>query len=151
FLEISLSELYWFADLKGLTYKSPEPKLRHYHYRILPKQFGNLRVIESPKPRLKELQRRILLQILEHIPPHSAVHGFNKGRSVKTFVSPHIGKRVVLRLDLQDFFTSITRPRIQAFFRTVGYPEEVADLLGGICTSQTPADTWNAISRDLSP
>ena len=150
-LAISLGDVHWFADLKGLAYKNPEPKLRHYHYRVLPKQFGNLRVIESPKPRLKELQRRILTEILDRIPPHDAAHGFTKGRSVRTFVAGHIGKRVVLRMDLQDFFTSITRPRIQAIFRTLGYPEEVSDLMGGICANQTPADTWKTISRDISP
>src|SRR5437016_1707385 len=138
-------ELQWFADLKGLGYKSSRPKLRHYHYRILAKQSGNIRLIEAPKPRLKELQRQILAQILERIPPHPAVHGFVKGRSIKTFVAPHVGQRVVLRMDLRDFFPSFSGARIQAIFRTMGYPESVADLLGGICTNATPRDVW----RDL--
>ena len=34
--------------------------LRHYHYRVLAKQSGNIRLIEAPKHRLKEIQRRIL-------------------------------------------------------------------------------------------
>jgi RNA-directed DNA polymerase len=52
-------------------------------------------------------------------------------------------------MDLQDFFPSISGARIQAFFRTVGYPEVVADLLGGICTNATPRDIWNNAAWDV--
>jgi hypothetical protein len=41
-------------------------------------------------------------------------------------------------MDLQEFFPNITGARIQAIFRTMGYPESVADLLGGICTNSAP-------------
>ena len=128
-------ELLWFADLKGLAYKTRQPRLGHYHYRALGKGSGAIRLIEAPKPTLKELQRRILAEILNRIPAHPAVHGFLRGRSIRTYVSPHVGKRVVLKMDLQDFFPNITGARIQAVFRTMGYPESVADLLGGICTN----------------
>jgi RNA-directed DNA polymerase len=149
--ELKPSELRWFADLKGLGYKQSFPKLRHYHYRILAKPYGNVRLIEVPKTRLKELQRQILARILETIPPHPAVHGFVKGRSIKTFVAPHVGQRVVLRMDLRDFFPSFAAARIQALFRTIGYPEPVADLLGGICTNAIPGDAWNKPSFDVDP
>ena len=129
------SELEWFADLKGLGYKTRRPLLQHYHYRALTKGSGSIRLIEAPKPTLKELQRRILAEILNRIPQHPAVHGFQRGRSIRTYVSPHVGKRVVLKMDLQDFFPSITGARIQTVFRTLGYPESVADLLGGVCTN----------------
>ncbi|HMF78778.1 MAG TPA: reverse transcriptase family protein [Bryobacteraceae bacterium] len=134
----------WFADLKGLGYSQKDrPLLQHYHYRILAKPSGSMRLIEVPKPRLKELQRQILAELLEKIPPHAAAHGFRKGRSIRTFAAPHVGKRVVLRMDLQDFFPSITGARIQTLFRAAGYPEAVADRLGGICTNATPREIWN--------
>lgn len=142
-LEIPVEKLYWLADLKCLALKSSESRLRHYHYRILAKLSGSIRLIESPKPELKRLQRKILVQILEKIPAHSAVHGFVKQHSIKTFTHPHLGQRVVLRMDVQDFFPSFTGARIQSFFRTAGYPEQVADLLGGLCTTVTPHDIWS--------
>jgi RNA-directed DNA polymerase len=129
------SELEWFADLKGLAYKTKRPRIGHYHYRVLGKGSGAIRLIEAPKPTLKELQRRILAEILNKIPAHPASHGFLRGRSIKTYVGTHVGKRVVLKMDLQDFFPGITGARIQTVFRTMGYPESVADLLGGICTN----------------
>ena len=143
-LGLDPGELRWFADLKALGYKKTGEQLRHYHYRILAKRFGSVRLIEAPKPRLKDLQRQILLWILNKIPPHPAVHGFVKGRSIKTFVAPHVGQRVVLRMDLQDFFPTFGGVRIQNLFRTLGYPESVADLLGGICTNAAPRDIWDA-------
>jgi RNA-directed DNA polymerase len=148
-LGLDVGELRWFADLKALGSKQSTQQLRHYHYRILVKRFGSIRLIEAPKPRLKDLQRQILLWILEKIPAHPAVHGFVKGRSIRTFVAPHVGKQVVLRMDLQDFFPTFSGARIQSLFRTLGYPESVADLLGGICTNATPPDIWNELVPDL--
>jgi RNA-directed DNA polymerase len=141
-LGVSLSDLLWFADLKGLGYRQKSEKLHHYCYRILPKPSGEIRLIEAPKPRLKELQQKILSGILSRIPPHPAAHGFIQGRSIKTFTAPHVRQHVVLRMDLRHFFPSFRAARIQTVFRTMGYPESVADLLGGICTNCTPRETW---------
>jgi hypothetical protein len=119
-LRLLPGDLDWFADLKGLA-------------------SGSVRLIEAPKTRLKRLQRRILTNMLDRIPPHEAAHGFVRGRSILDFAGPHTGRQVLLRIDLQDFFPSFSGPRIQAFFRTAGYPEAVADLLGGVCTNAAPS------------
>ena len=141
-LSLYPTELEWFADLKGLGYKINNPKLQHYYYSVQTKRSGGVRLIESPKPDMKQLQRRILSAIIDRIPAHPAVHGFVKGRSVVTFASPHVGQQVLLRLDLQDFFPSFPGARAQAMFRTLGYPEPVADSLGGICTNAVPGHVW---------
>jgi len=152
-LGLSTSELEWFADLKGLERRKQDPRFRHYHYRILLKLSGRVRLIEAPKSRLKEIQRKVLARLLEKIPPHPAAHGFLKGRSIKTFIASHIGQRVILRMDVQDFFPCLIGSRIQAIFRTAGYPESVADLLGGICTNAAPRDVWKAPASpfDVNP
>jgi RNA-directed DNA polymerase len=139
---LSLPELDWFADMKGLCSKHPSTRLRHYHYRVLTKSSGGLRLIEAPKRDLKAIQRRILSEIVDRIPAHPAVHGFVRGRSIRTFAAPHTGQRVILRMDLRDFFPSFRAARIQAMFRTVGYPGPVAALLAGICTTDAPSGIW---------
>ncbi|MFN7924507.1 MAG: reverse transcriptase family protein [Bryobacteraceae bacterium] len=141
------SELDWFADLRQYQLRQANPRLDHYHYRVLSKP-GSLRLIEAPKRRMKALQRRILDDILVHVPPHDAAHGFVPGRSIKTFSAPHVGQSAVLRMDLRDFFPSIGRARVQALFRTIGYPESVADLLGGICTTATPKRAWTNVTAE---
>ena len=139
---VAVGELEWLADLKGWNWRTNNPRLRHYEYRIAEKRAGGFRLIEAPKLRLKAIQRKILSEILEKVPTHNAVHGFTKRRSIRSFAAPHAARRVVLRMDVQDFFPSISRARVQAMFRTLGYPESVADLLGGLCTNATPRDIW---------
>lgn len=140
--DLTIGELEWFADLKGWNWRTRNASLRHYDYRIAEKRSGGMRLIEAPKPRLKSRQRKILRDILAKIPRHAAVHGFANGRSIRSFATPHSGRAVVLRMDVQDFFPTIGRARVQALFRTLGYPEAVADLLGGLCTNATPRDIW---------
>lgn len=151
-LHITSNELEWFADLKRMiARRGPEAAtgpLSHYHYRILAKEGGAVRVIEAPKQRLKIIQKQILGEILEKIPVHPAAHGFRRGRSIKTFAAPHAGQRLVMRMDLRDFFPSISAPRVQVMFRTAGYPEPVANLLGGLCTNAAPRSIWG---RGLDP
>ena len=83
-------------------------------------------MIEQPKPRLKALQRRILHEIVDWIPVHEAAHGFVRGRSARTHAALHAGRRVVVRLDLEDFFAAVVAARVYGIFRTAGYPEAVA-------------------------
>ena len=98
------------------------------------------RLLESPKPLLKISQRRVLRQILDKIPPHEAVAGFRKGSSILDFVTPHAGKAVHLRMDLEDFFPSIGFGRVHALFRTAGYPDAVALALTRLCTHKVSAE-----------
>lgn len=132
-LNVAQNDLDWFVRMPG-----------HYHYRLLRKRAGGVRLIEAPKPRLKAVQRRILAGILDLVPAHRAAHGFRRGRSTLTFAGPHAGRPLLLRLDLSDFFPSIPAARIGAVFRTLGYPEDVARLLAGLCTTSTPAAVWGA-------
>lgn len=141
-LGVKAKELEWFADLKDLNRRRTEAKLGHYHYRVLTKNSGGVRLIEAPKGRLKQMQRQILAEIFQRVPVHDAVHGFVKGRSIHTFAAPHVGRHVVLRMDLRDFFPSFRAARVGAFFRTMGYTESVAARLAGICTNAVPGRVW---------
>ncbi len=134
--------------LKSLPISEASGRLRHYHYRVLAKATGSVRLIEAPKGRLKQMQRRILAGILEQVPVHDAVHGFVKGRSIQTFAAPHVGRRVVLRMDLRDFFPCFRAARVAAFFQTAGYPERVAERLAGVCTNAAPASAWAGCEVD---
>ena len=139
-------ELAGYADLQGRHLRSGPGPLRNYDYRWVPRRAGPPRLVEAPRPRLKALQRQLLAEVLNLIPPHEAAHGFRPGRSVLTFVTPHVGRHVVLKLDLKDFFPSIGSARVAALLRTAGYPEPVALLLAALCTNRVPADAWSAAS-----
>jgi hypothetical protein len=139
-----VSELDWFADSQGRNRLAPIGSLRHYCYRWLVTRRRKVRLLEVPKARLKDIQRRLLHGLLNQIPPHEAAHGYRAGRSVATFVSPHAGRRVVLRLDLRHFFPSIGAAKVHALFRTAGYPPVVSRLLTGLCTNAVPEEVLHA-------
>ncbi len=127
-------ELAWFADIEQRQCRVTQARLHHYGYRWIEKRSGSLRLIEIPKTRLKTMQRQITREILNRVPPHACAHGFTRGRSSRSYVQPHVGKPVVLRMDLKDFFHSLPVARIGALFRRLGYPSAVAWLLQGLCT-----------------
>ena len=138
-LGLSLPELDWFAGSRASPDPPPGP-LRHYQHQWVPKRRGKFRLLEIPKARLKAIQRRLLHELLDRIPPHEAAHAYRRGRSVLTYAAPHANRPVVLRFDLRDFFPSVPVARVRAVFRAAGYPAPVARLLAGLCTHRTPTD-----------
>lgn len=136
-LGLTTEDLAWFADTRGMN-RTATSKLNHYQYQLLKKRCGQYRLIESPKERLRAIQRKILTNILDQVPPHVAAHGFRRQHSCLSFVAPHIGKDCVLRMDLCNFFSAITAARIHAIFRALGYPLEPTRALTGLCTHALP-------------
>jgi RNA-directed DNA polymerase len=151
FLEMDTGQLGWLGDTRSLERRVPDQRMRNYRYASRPRREGAPRVIEIPKPRLKATQRRILHDVLDWIPAHPAAHGFTRGRSALTHAHCHVGNQVLVRLDLEDFFTSIAAGRVYGIFRTAGYPEAVAHVLAGLTTNAVPAEVWEAISRPTEP
>jgi RNA-directed DNA polymerase len=150
-LELSDGQLAWLADVRSLERTVTHAKLRNYRYRVVPRRGGLPRVLEAPKARLKEIQRWILHEILEPVPAHEAAQGFTRGRSVATHARLHSGQAVVLRLDLKDFFASVTAGRVFGIFRTLGYNRSVAHVLAGVSTNAIPQTVWQAVPRATDP
>jgi RNA-directed DNA polymerase len=135
-LDVSVVDLQWFSDRRAYQVRATNEKLNHYHYTWIPKGNGKYRLLEEPKPRLKAIQRQLLREVIDLIPTHDAAHGFVAGRSPATAMRPHVGQRLVLRLDIADFFGSVTAGRIYGIFRACGYPEGVAHTLTGLVTNR---------------
>jgi hypothetical protein len=142
-LGISVPHLDWYADRQDRCHPLPPGPRHHYVYHWMSKRRGgSARLIESPKWRLKQIQRRILRGILDHIPPHAAAHGFRPKHNVLSFVSAHLRHEVVVRLDLKDFFPSIPWRRVHGVFLTAGYPGEMASYLTALCMNRPPECVW---------
>lgn len=141
-LDVSLSDLDWLADTRRLQGRTDNPLLQHYVYSFREKRIGPPRLIEAPKPRLKEIQRRILSDILDKVPAHSAAHGFVSGRSAVTGAGVHASEAIVATLDIRDFFLTTRVSRVHALFHSLGYPEGVSRTLTGLATTRTPASVF---------
>ncbi len=123
------------GKLRWLCYDRETSRVQHYHRFAIPKRNGGLRTISSPKPLLRQAQNWIRLHVLSQMRPHERVAtAFRTGRSIVDNARPHTGKAIVVRIDLKDFFPSITYRRVKGLFRSCGYNEGVATMLGLLCT-----------------
>ena len=120
--------------LAWLCYDRKADATGHYARFTIPKKKGGLRVLASPKRTLRVAQGWILREILEKLTPHSAAMAFAPGCSVQKNAAPHVGKGVVVKTDLRDFFPTLTWRRVKGFFEHLGYADSVATLLALLCT-----------------
>ncbi len=138
FLSLSEPQLMWLADPRGMLRRQRDPRLHHYHRRWLKKRAGGHRLIERPKTRLKTVQRTLLREVFDHVPAHDAACGFVRGRSVVEHAAQHVGQPVVIRVDLEDFFASVRHAWVVRAVTSLGYRDEVARLMTGLCTTSLP-------------
>ncbi|KAF0178471.1 MAG: RNA-directed DNA polymerase domain-containing protein [Limisphaerales bacterium] len=127
-LGISLRELWFFAIHRE---RETQP---HYVTFAIPKRSGGKRTIMAPKRRLKAIQRKLLGLLVEKLPVSEHAHAFRRGHSVRTGAEPHVGKRMVLKLDLKDFFPSVTMARVRGLLIACGYSYPVATTLAVLMT-----------------
>ncbi len=127
-LGISLKEL-WFFAIHRQRERQP-----HYVTFLIPKRSGGRRLIMAPKRRLKTIQRKLLALVVEKLPVSDRAHAFRRGHSIRTGAEPHIGKRLVLKLDLKDFFPSVTFARVRGLLVAYGYSYPVASTLSVLMT-----------------
>jgi len=109
-------------------------RMVHYTSFAIPKRSGGERLILAPKRRLKALQRKLLDLLVRQLPVSEHAHGFRVGRSVRTGAERHVGRRVLLQMDLKDFFPSVTFARVRGLLITLGYGYPVATTLAVLMT-----------------
>jgi retron-type reverse transcriptase len=85
-------------------------------------------------PRLKSVQYWILENIFNKVAIHPAVHGFALQRSIISNAQPHIGKAVVVNIDVKDFFPSVHYKRVKGLLQQLGFSEKIAVILALLCT-----------------
>ena len=124
-----------------------------YHSFHIPKRGGGSRTIMAPNPILKEIQRFILKFILSpakrirrggyhrevgwslyDFPVSKYAKAYLQGKSLKDAARFHVGKKIVLCMDIVDFFGSISYGRVYNMFRGFGYNKGVSTLLANLCT-----------------
>jgi len=106
----------------------------HYHFWTIPKRDGTRRTITAPKRELKAVQRWLLRNVFEKLPVHHAAHGFLAARSIATNARVHAGADVIVKVDVKDFFPTITWKRVKGLLRRAGLPESVATLIALLVT-----------------
>ena len=122
------------SELRRLCYQREASTYSHYTRFEIPKRSGGMRAIWAPLPKLKQAQHWILHEILERLLVHGAAHGFLSGRSIATNAAEHCNSQLLVKLDIENFFPTISWKRVKGVFRKAGYPEQIATLLALLCT-----------------
>ena len=109
-----------------LDAKDIDPILNNIHsyylsYPIAKSDKRKLRWIDAPLGNLKALQYKILYNIVYKIRPHDAAVGFRINRSVKTGAARHLGYKVILTMDISNFFNSIKMPWVHRILNLCAY------------------------------
>jgi RNA-directed DNA polymerase len=125
------------SEIAWLAYHRAAAGTDHYNRFTIPKKKGGVRVISSPKKRLRVAQGWLLVALLEKLPVHDSAMAFRPGRSVVDNAAKHQGKAVVVKVDLKDFFPSISWRRVKGLFESFGYNEGVSTVLS-LITTETP-------------
>ncbi len=120
--------------LRWLTFHRSGAALVHYRRYSIPKKTGGMRGISAPKPALAKAQRWIFERIVGQLRVEPEAHGFVPSRSIVSNATPHVGRHVVINLDLEEFFPSITWRRTKGLFVSLGYSEQVSVLLASLTT-----------------
>lgn len=129
-------------DILWLAYHRQVSDIDHYNRFQIPKRRGGSRSISAPKPKMRKMQEWILGNILTKVPIHAQAMAFRREHSIVNNAQPHLEQALVLRLDLKDFFPSITFPRVFGLFKSFGYSEGIAAVLALICT-----DAWRFVAK----
>ena len=125
---ISLKELRFLTYTQKLSHKTDYVRFK------MPKKTGGFREISAPKPRLKSLQYWILENILNKVAVSEQTHGFVSKRNIVSNAIPHLKQAVVINCDLENFFPTISYPRVRGLFKSLGYSTEVATVLALLTT-----------------
>lgn len=133
-LQLSTAMGITLGKLRFLAFNRKVGTISHYKRFYLPKKSGGRRLISAPMPQLKAAQYWILENILYKIPNSDAAHGFVPGKSIVTNATHHVGQDVVINIDLKDFFPTIEYKRVKGLFIKLGYSEQLATVLGLLCT-----------------
>lgn len=107
------------------------------NYRIykIKKKNGGLRTIYEPKTILKQIQKRILENILKYKSISKYATAYYPGTSIKNNALPHVNKEKILKLDIQNFFENISFLEVyHSCFSIEYFPKSLGMLLTHLCT-----------------
>ncbi len=124
-------EGFWISHRRLLDCSNHPEK----YYRCWPLKTGNkVRPISAPCYPLVIYQNWILRNILEKMKPSSNACAYIKGSGLRAHALRHRGRAMMVKLDIQRFFDSVTFGMVyRVFIDQAGYTSQGAALLANLC------------------
>ncbi len=153
-------------ETKNINYYISSKSKQHKYTRfVIKKKSGGNRVIHSPVPGLKAIQKCINLIFQSTYKVNSAATGFVIGKSIVDNAIVHSGKNYVFNLDLKDFFSSIDQARLWGRLKAAPFNLnekngrlELANIIACLCCHEMEVerfdsinDQWYKITKNVVP
>ena len=107
---------------------------KHYHTAFIPKSDGSRRKLSVPDLILKMVQKSIADNILSQYPVSKYATAYKVGSSVQRNAKPHVGKKKLLKLDIEGFFDHILYSQVKGVvFFEEKFSEPIRVLLTMLC------------------
>ena len=107
---------------------------KHYHNVLIPKSDGSKRKLSVPDLILKNVQRSIADNILSQYPISKYAKAYKTGSNVVQNAQPHVGKKKILKLDIEGFFDHILYSQVKdVVFYKEKFAETIRVLLTMLC------------------
>lgn len=120
-----------FETLRKYIFQREE---KYYKTFTIAKRKGGVRWIFVPQSKLKCAQKWIHAAILSKTKPHQASLAYHPGSSTLKNASLHCGADWLLKIDISDFFPSISELQVYNVFRSIGYSKRISFYLTRLCT-----------------
>jgi RNA-directed DNA polymerase len=111
------------------------------------------RIICVPEPTLMRLQRWIAQNLLRTsaAAPHPSSFAYYRERGLLAAARRHAGCSWLVKMDIRDFFDSVTERRVYRVFRSLGYGALLSFQLARICTRARDDDPPHRYRNDGVP
>ncbi len=119
---------------RNMLFELARNTAKQYQLIMLRKKNGGFRYIHSPSDDLKHAQKQILKKILSAMEVSPYATAYLRGKSLKDNAAPHTNHKHLLKMDITDFFGSITYLQvISSAFPSKRYPVQVGAMLTSLC------------------
>jgi RNA-directed DNA polymerase len=105
-----------------------------YRFFRVAKRSGGYRLICIPHPLLHQAQSWLARHVLGIQVPHHAAFAYVRKKGVVDCAQLHCGSRWLIKLDVQQFFESISERQVYHAIRSIGYQPLIAFELSRVCT-----------------
>ncbi|MBR3072247.1 reverse transcriptase family protein [Fibrobacter sp.] len=106
---------------------------KFYRSFSISKRNGEFRELNAPYPTLNEIQKWILVNILEKKKVSPYAKAYIKRKKILDNIRFHTNHEVVIKLDVDDFFGSIHKSAIIKIFNSMGYSRQLSFDLASLC------------------
>lgn len=133
-----------YLDLRNICSRSSKEFYRIFRIQKKPSAKGErrFRIICVPSAELMKTQRWIAQRILAKVVPHTGSVAFSKGDTLINATSPHCGATWIIKLDVRNFFESISEIAAYRVFRSLGYQALISFEMARICTRQIKSPSY---------